>query len=445
MNMENSLHTDPSSPQSRREFLKVSGGAVAGAVLANALPVSSRAAEKKPIKVALIGCGGRGTGAMRDCLEAAKVLNAGVRLTMMADVFEDRLARSREALKKEMNVEAPSAGCVLGFDAYKKVMESDVDLVLLTTPINFRPVHFGAAVAAGKHVFMEKPVAVDPVGCRKVIESGETAKQKKLSVVAGTQRRHEKGYLGVAKALQDGALGQLLGGTIHFCLAGGGIGKKPANRADWEWMIRAWGGWCEMCGDHIVEQHVHSIDVMNWFLGTHPVNCTSFGYRTRRTGGNMYDFFSTDYEFPNGAHIHSMCRQVTGCWDRIGQFFRGEKGIVDITGLVAADRVFLGSADRTSRFTLPKLEGNKNSYIQEHVDLLDSILQGKALNEARTIAESSLTAIMGRISAYTGKMITWDEMLESDFACRPSSADFEAGTVKMPAEEAPVPGGRSLG
>ena len=210
-------------------------------------------------------------------------------------------------------------------------------------------------------------------------------------------------------------------------------------------MIRAWGGWCEMCGDHIVEQHVHSIDVMNWFLGTHPVNCTSFGYRTRRTGGNMYDFFSTDYEFPNGVHIHSMCRQVTGCWDRIGQFFRGEKGIVDITGLVAADRVFLGRGDRTTRFTLPKLEGNKNSYIQEHVDLLDSVIQGKALNEAGTIAESTLTAIMGRISAYTGKMVTWDEMLESDFACRPSAADFEAGTVTMPPEEAPVPGGRSLG
>ena len=436
----NSTQNTLPSPTTRREFLKNSGKAVAGAAMLSSLPAPCLAVETKNVKVALIGCGGRGTGAARDCLEAAKCIGADVHLTILADVFEDRLARSRNALKKEMEVEVSDDHCYLGFDAYKKVMASDVDLVILATPPNFRPGHFSAAVVAGKHVFMEKPVAVDPVGCRAIMEAGRQAESKRLSVVTGTQRRHEKGYRAVAQALGEGAIGQLLGGTIHFCLSGGSIGRKPSHLSERDWMIRAWGGWCELSGDHIVEQHVHSIDVMNWFLGTHPVNCVSFGHRARRKGGNMYDFFSTDYEFPDGVHIHSMCRQVTGCWDRIGQFFRGRNGIADITGLVAADRVYVGGADRHSPISLPKYEGHKNSYVQEHIDLLESILKGKPINEAQAIAESSLTAIMGRISAYTGQMVTWDEMMASNFACKPSAADFEAGSVTMPPEEAPLPG-----
>jgi predicted dehydrogenase len=244
----------------------------------------------------------------------------------------------------------------------------------------------------------------------------------------------------VAQAVKDGAIGKILGGTIHFCLGGGGPGLKPAETPDWEWMIRHWGGWSELSGDHIVEQHVHSIDVMNWFLGTHPISCVSFGARARRKGGNMYDFFSSDYEFPGGVHIHSLCRQVNGTWGRVGQMFRGDKGIVDLQGLVAADKTYVGGADRKSRITLPKIEGHENSYIQEHADLLSSIVAQKPINEAKAIAESTLTAVMGRISAYTGDQVTWDDMMESSFACKPSAADFEAGTVKMPPEVPPVPG-----
>ena len=424
----------------RREFLITSGKAVVGAALAGTLAAQSQAAESKTIKFALIGCGGRGNGAAHDCLEAAKSINADVRLTVLADVFEDRLKNSRALFAKELGIKVAEDHCFLGFDAYKKVMASDVDFVLLCTPPNFRPVHFPAAVEAGKHVFMEKPVAVDPVGCHAIMDAGKVAKFKKLSVVAGTQRRHEKNYLAVAKALNHGDIGKIVGGTIHFCLSGGGIGPKPKNMQDWEWMIHSWNGWCELSGDHIVEQHVHSIDVMNWFLGTHPIQCVSFGGRARRKGGNMYDFFSTDYEFPDAVHIHSMCRQIEGCWDRIGQFFYGQKGIVDITGIVSADHVYIGSSDRKSPIRLEKSDERKSPYVQEHEDLLNSILKGKPINEAQQIAESSLTAIMGRISAYTGKAVTWDEMMASDLACQPSAADFEAGTVKMPMEEPPLPG-----
>jgi myo-inositol 2-dehydrogenase / D-chiro-inositol 1-dehydrogenase len=425
----------------RRQFLKTSSAAVAGAALAASPVQPAHAAQTKPLQIALIGCGGRGTGAARDCLEAAKYLKLDVRLTMMADLFQDRMDRSRKALR-DLSVEVPSSRCLLGFDAYKKVMESDVDIVLLTTPPNFRPVHLPAAIVAGKHVFVEKPIAVDPPGCRAIVQAGKLAEQKRLSIVAGTQRRHEVGYLAVAKAVQDGAIGQILGGTIHFCLGGGGMGRKPENVSASEWMIRTWNGWCELSGDHIVEQHVHSIDVMHWFLGTHPIQCVSFGHRARRTGGNMYDFFSTDYEFPGGVHIHSMARQVTGCWDRIGQSFRGEKGIADITGLVAADRVYVGPADRKAKLTLPKVDGHENSYVNEHANLLRSVVEQNPLNEAQQIADSTLSAIMGRISAYTGQLVTWDEMVASNFSCKPSAADFEHGTVELPKEEPTLPPGK---
>jgi myo-inositol 2-dehydrogenase/D-chiro-inositol 1-dehydrogenase len=210
--------------------------------------------------------------------------------------------------------------------------------------------------------------------------------------------------------------------------------------SDADWLIRSWGGWAELCGDHIVEQHVHSIDVMNWFLGTHPVNCVSYGHRLRRRNGNCYDFFGTDYEFPDGVHIHSMARQVTGCWSRIGQLFRGDRGIADVTGLVFADRIYVGPADRKSPMDLGKWERTPTSYVREHMDLIRSVLEGNPINEAQAIAESTLTAVMGRMSAYSGQMVTWDEMMASNFRCSPAPEDWENGTVKLPPEEAPVPG-----
>ncbi len=372
-------------------------------------------------------------------MQAAQVLDVDVRMVMLADVFKDRLSQCRKSLDKR-GVNVPDKHCHLGFDAYKKVMDSDVDLVILATPPNFRPVHLEAAVEQDKHVFMEKPAAVDPVGCRRVMAAGRRADAKGLTVVAGTQRRHERNYLAAARAVSEGAIGKVVGGTIHFCLGGGSIGFKPADVPDWEWMVRRWGGWSEMSGDHIVEQHVHSVDVMNWFLGAHPVSCVSFGERARRTGGDMYDFFSTDYEFPDEVHIHSMCRQIPRCWNRIGQLFRGERGVADITGLVSADDYYVGGLDRKSPIELPEIKGHESPYVQEHVDLLRSILRQEPINEAQNVANATLAAVMGRISAYTGRKITWNELMESDLECKPTPADFESEQVTMPAERAPVAG-----
>ena len=421
----------------RRSFVQSTSTAAALAALS---PGVFGAATKRPLRSAMIGTGGRGTGAANDHLQAAKELGVDLKLVMLGDVFEDRLERSIANLKQAAGIDISRGQCVLGFDGYKKVMDADVDIVLLTTPPNFRPVHMAAAVAAGKHIFVEKPVGVDPVGCRSVMETGKLAAQKKLSIVAGTQRRHEPGYLAVIKAIKDGAIGNIVGGTVHFCLGGGSIGKKPANMSDADWLIRSWGGWAELCGDHIVEQHVHSLDIMNWALGTHPVNCVSFGHRLRRKNGNCYDFFSTDYEFPGGVHIHSMARQVTDTWSRIGQFFRGDKGMADVTGLVFADRIYVGGADRKSPIDLGKWERTPSSYVREHMNLIKSVLEGNPINEAQAIAESSLTAVMGRISAYQGSQVTWDEMMASNFRCSPAPEDWEHGTVKLPPEEAPVPG-----
>ncbi len=424
-------------PINRRAFVRTTSTVAA---LAVASPGVFGATRRRALKTALIGAGGRGTGAAADHLEAARQLGVDVRLVTVADVYDDRLDRSLGELKKAAGVEIPREQCVLGFDAYRKVMESDVDIVLLTTPPNFRPVHMAAGVAAGKHLFVEKPVGVDPVGCRSVIETGRLAREKRLSIVAGTQRRHEPGYLAVAKALKDGAIGRILGGTIHFCLSGGSIGAKPPTMSASDWLIRAWGGWAELCGDHIVEQHVHSIDVMNWILGTPPIRCVSFGHRVRRHGGNCYDFFSTDYEFPGDVHIHSMARQVSGTWSRIGQLFRGDQGVADITGLVFADRVYVGGADRKTPVDLGKWERTPTAYVHEHMDLIRSVLDGEPINEAQNVAESTLTAVMGRISAYNGQQVTWEEMMASDFRCRPTPEDFEAGNVAMPEESSPVPG-----
>ncbi|MBX3747222.1 MAG: Gfo/Idh/MocA family oxidoreductase [Verrucomicrobiae bacterium] len=423
-------------PITRRSFVQTTSTASALAALS---PGVFGAARTRPLRTALIGTGGRGTGAANDHLEAARELGVDVRLVLLGDVFEDRLERSISALRN-VGIEISRGQTMLGFDAYRRIAEADVDIVLLTTPPNFRPRHLAAAVAAGKHIFVEKPIAVDPVGCRSAMETGRIATEKKLSIVAGTQRRHEPGYLAIAKAIHDGAIGRIVGGTVHFCLDGGSIGRRPPGLSDAEWMIRSWNGWAEMCGDHIVEQHVHSLDVMNWFLGTHPVNCVSFGHRLRRRGGNCYDFFSTDYEFPGGVHIHSMARQVTGTWSRIGQFFRGERGMADVTGLVFADRVYVGGADRRSPIDLGRWERTPTSYVREHMNLIRSVLDGNPINEAQNIAESSLTAVMGRMSAYNGQLVTWDEMMASNFQCTPSAEDFERGTVTLPPEEAPVPG-----
>ena len=425
----------------RRDFMRgaaLSAAAVGGLTILGARPASGQAG--KVLKAGLIGCGGRGTGAAVNCIQAGKILGVEVQVTALADAMPDRLQGSRNRMKKAGS-DVPDNRCFTGYDAYKKLVDTDVDIVLMATPPNFRPVHFEAAVNAGKHVFMEKPVAVDPVGCRRIYAAGELATKKKLSVMPGTCLRHHKGYGGTRQLIADGAMGRVLGGTIYYCTNRLWARPRKAEWNDAEYLVRNWVNFVELSGDHIVEQHVHTIDMLNWMMGAPPVAAVAVGGRARRQTGNQYDFFSIDFEYPNQVHVHSISRQITGCWNRgNGVHLTGDKGWSRGTNGVT-------QWDGT-KVKLPALDWQRSMYVQEHVVLLDSILQGKAFNGTQGVADGTLAAIMGRMAAYTGKRVQWNQLADAkgkspmgSLAYKPSPADFETGAVKAPADDViPIPG-----
>jgi len=413
---------------SRRDFIKTSAAGMA-AVLAGK-NVTFAGPAKRKFRVALLGCGGRGNGALENCIAAAKIMEVELEVVGTADWFKDRA----EGTGKRYNL--PPAKCFSGGDAYKKLLETNADVVLMATSPNFRPVHFEAAINAGKHVFMEKPVAVDPPGGRRVIAAGEAAKQKGLAVVAGTQRRHEAGYLRTQYAVERGAIGKIAGGAIWWCGGALWYRTKSPNESDADYMIRNWVSFTEMSGDHIVEQHVHNIDVANWYVGRPPARALGFGGRARRKTGNQFDFFSVDLDYSDGCHIHSMCRQINGTDGDVREFFRGAEGETGGGGGLKGGK----------EIAVPQFP-DRDPYVQEHIDLLTSIMQEKPLNEARNVAESTLTAIMSRISAYTGKMVVWKDIVENEkspwynLTLKPTAEDFEKGQVVAPKDDVPaVPG-----
>jgi predicted dehydrogenase len=413
---------------SRRDFIKTSAVGMASVLAAK--NVMFAAAGQKKFRVALIGCGGRGTGALKDCHEAAKNIGAELEVVATADWFKDRA----EGAGKEYNV--PTERCFFGGDAYKKLLETNAEVVLIATSPNFRPVHFEAAVNAGKHVFMEKPVAVDPPGARRVIAAGEKAKEKGLAVVAGTQRRHQGSYLRTKYALDQGVIGEIVGGAIWWCGGALWFQRRKPGESDADYMVRNWVSFTEMSGDHIVEQHVHNLDVANWFIGHPPQSALGFGGRARRKTGDQFDFFSLDLDYGNGCRIHSMCRQINGTDGDVREFFRGTAG----------ETWGGGTPKGSKQVDIPKFS-DINPYVQEHIDLLNSISEGKPLNEARNVAESTLTAIMGRISAYTGKLVRWKEVAEDqnspwyNLTVKPTAEDFEKGQAVAPPDDiVAVPG-----
>lgn len=416
----------------RRNFIK--NVAIAGAAI-SALPlfnVRAQGAGKK-FKVGLVGCGGRGNGALENHIEAAKALGHEIEVYAVADFFQDRA----DATAKKHGV--PADRIYLGATGYRKLMEQPIDIVLLATPPIFRPTHFEAAVNAGKNIFFEKPVAVDPVGARKVIELGEVAKQKGLSVVAGTQRRHQGSYLRNQFAVANGAIGKIVGGTVSWC--GGKLWFKERNpgEADDSYLVRNWTSFSEMSGDHIVEQHLHNLDVANWFLGRPPQTAVGFGGRARRQTGDQFDFFSVDFNYGEDVHIHSMCRQVSGTYGNVSEFFTGTEGNTFGGGKM--------SSAKLASLKVPEFKTHENPYVEEHIALLDSIVKGQPINAARTVAESTLTAIMGRIACYTGSIVRWSDLATKtdspwyNLALSPSAADFENGTVVAPKDNVvPIPG-----
>ena len=386
------------------------------------------------LKAGVIGCGGRGTGAALNFLTAGPNL----KITALGDVFEDRLTSCRQRLLKDKNNEVADENCFVGFDAYEKVLDSGVDIVILATPPFFRPMQFAAAVNARKHVFMEKPVAVDPDGARSIMATAKKADSMGLNVVTGTQRRHQRDYAATYAQVEAGAIGEIVGGNVYW--NGGKLWHKDP-RPDWtemEYMIRDWVNWCWLSGDHIVEQHVHNLDVFNWFSGMHPVKAVGFGSRQRRVTGDQFDNFSVDFVMENDIHLHSMCRQINGCAGLISERIQGTAGstnarnlIYNLDGDLAWEYKYQGMDDEGN----PRIK--VGPYVQEHIDLVAAIRNGEHFNEAENTAISTMVAIMGRISAYTGKETTWDEMMNSDLKLGPKV--FALGPVDIP-KEVPIPG-----
>ena len=281
-----------------------------------------KAIDGKELKVGVVGCGGRGSGAVMDLLDAAD----GIRIVALGDTFRDRVDGLRNDIRENRGQEVPAENCFVGFDSYRKVIDSGIDMVILTTPPVFRPEHFKYATEKGVHCFLEKPVAVDPKGCRTVIATARQAKAKGLCVVTGTQRHHQRPYVEAFQKIQEGYIGEITGGNVYWNQGMLWYRERQAGWSDMEWMLRDWVNWKWLSGDHIVEQHVHNIDVFLWMSGLKPVKATAFGARHRRITGDQYDQFSVDFEFENGIHLHSMCRQIDGCSNNIGEYIQGTKG-----------------------------------------------------------------------------------------------------------------------
>jgi predicted dehydrogenase len=398
---------------SRRNFL---AGAAAGAGMVIGAPAILAQDADKKLKVGIIGCGGRGTGAGRNSIDAY-----GTEIAAVADLYPDRAQAARRTFK------VGEDRTFVGFDAYKQLLATDVDYVILATPPHFRAEHFEAAIEAGKHVFTEKPVAVDPFGVRRFIAAGDKAKEKGLSVVAGTQRRHQKNYLDTLARVRDGAIGDIVSGRCYWCQGSLWVRDRGEGQTDTDWMIRNWLYFTWLSGDHIVEQHIHNLDVINWFIGATPQRARGMGGRQVRTDakfGNIFDHHAIDFEYPNGVHVFSMCRQIDGCWNDVSEHLAGTKGMANCGGAITGANPW--KAER----------GGRDPYVQEHVDLIDSIRGKKGLNEARTVAESTLTAIMGREASYTGKVVEWDALMKSEQRLGPKEYQFGP----FPVEPVATPG-----
>ncbi len=414
----------------RRKFVKTAATSVAaaGTLMSTA---GAAAAKNRKVKVATIGCGGRSNRDIPNFIKACEMLGLEAEFVALADAFEDK------AFEQADKYGVSRDKCIVGWDSYQKVAESDAEFVMLITPPSFRPLHLDTLVDAGKHVLMQKPVAVDAPGCRRVVAAGERAKKKGLAILAGTQRRHTIGYMENAAKIQNGAIGEILGGTVSWNGSVPWIWERQKGWSDADYLARNWLNWSEMSGDHLGEQHVHNIDVANWFLGRTPVSVVGFGGRARRETGNNYDFFSLDLDYGDGVHIHSQCRQISGAYSRVGEFFRGSEGEVNGGGKLVGKDV-----------SIPKFDVmDKDGNVQELINWVKSARNGEPINEARQIAESTAVAIMGRYAAYTGDFIRFRDLMENtesqyyDLKVAVQAEDFEKGSVVLPEENVvPIPG-----
>ena len=417
-------------------------------------PWMVRAAGKEKLRAGLVGCGGRGTQAVVDLLTGTE----NVELVAMADVFEDHLENSlkrlrdpnyntrhrgitverdgkphemtREELAKEISgrVKVDGAHHFVGFDAYKKLAASDLDIVMLATPPGYRSIHFEAAVAAKKHVFTEKPIATDATGVRRFMAAAKRAAEQKLTVMSGAQRHEDRPYFETVQKIHDGAIGDIV--ALYANYLSGPVMHVQARDTKWgdmEWEHRNWYSFLWLCGDQIVEQHIHDIDFINWVMGTHPEKVVASGGVAWRPKeelyGNIYDHMTSDFTYPNGVHLSSHCRQYP----------RNQNREIYMN---ANDDLVVGTKGRSNGKDLGG--AGISAYVQEHINMVKSIRgDGPYINQGQMIAESTLTCIMARESAYSGQMITWEQAMASQQDLMPKAFDYN---LKMDPRAVPVPG-----
>ncbi|MGI9455765.1 MAG: Gfo/Idh/MocA family protein [Aeoliella sp.] len=440
MDKNQSAHQSASTAANRRQFLAEGSLAIAGAAIVTSGSIANAAHPfgDDTIKIGLIGAGGRGTQAAYQALST----EGNVKLIAVGDAFRDRIdgcLGDRTLQERGDRIDVPEERKFAGFDAYQKVIDSGVDLVILTTPPGFRPIHFEAAVIAGKHVFMEKPVAVDAPGIRRVLAAAEVAKAKELGVGVGLQRRHDASYIETVKQIQEGALGDI--GLTRVYWNGGGVWTKPRTpeQSEMEYQMRNWYYFNWLCGDHICEQHIHNIDVSNWLKKMTPTKAEGMGGREVRKGkdhGQIFDHHMVEFTYPDGSTMLSCCRHQPGCWSQVAEFCHGTKG----SSKIGSGRLVGKDGEQFWRFR----GKGKNPYQQEHDDLFASIRNGTPLNEAEYGATSTMTAILGRMATYSGKVVTWDEATNSDINLAPAEYAWEATPPVVPdgsgSYPVPVPG-----
>ena len=407
-------------------------------------PELVRGAGNEKLKAGLVGCGGRGTQAVIDMMRGTE----NVDLVSMGDIFEDKLEASLGNIRKQKDydtyqdrIKVEPDRHFIGFDAYKKVLASDIDIVMLATPPGYRPEHFEAAIEAKKHVFCEKPFGTDPVGVQRFMRAAKKSEELKLTVMSGAQRRNDKGYMETVKRIQDGQIGEVVAtyaywvGSPVFPIA------KPEDRkpswGEMAWQHRQWYSFVWICGDQIVEQHLHNIDVCNWVMNGPPAECVaSGGVAWRKPNedpewyGNIYDHISADFIYPNGVHMSSYCRQYPrGSAQSVSELIVGTKGRSNAHDLGSTP----GQDVRT-----PFQNQRENPYVREHTAMIASIRgDGPYVNHGMRVAESTMTCIMGREAAYSGQKITWDMMMNSKLDLQPKEFDYDR---KMDIPPLPVPG-----
>ena len=394
-----------------------------------------KATDGKVLKVGLIGCGGRSNGAIINLLDAAN----GITVTALGDTFKDRVDEVVNTLQKR-NISVPEDKRFYGLDAYQKVTDSDVDILIIATPPFFRPLHFKYAIEKGKHVFLEKPLFVDAAGYRSIVATAKQAAAKNLTVLTGNQRQHQRCYVEAYQKVMEGYIGEITGGNVYWNQNQIWYKERRKDWSDGEWMIRDWVNWKWLSGDHIVEQHCHNIDVFMWFSGLKPVSALGMGSRQRRVTGDQYDFFNVDFVMENGIHLHSMCRQINGCDNPNFEFIQGTKGSCLTKGDSCIIKDLAGNEIWKYDFEKEKASFKQNDpYTLEHVNWINCIRGNKPMEMASDFAIANMAAVMGRDSAYTGRFVNWDSATSRDQDFTPADLSL-TGKMDMSGFVVPVPG-----